>query len=95
MAMFPDVQKEAQRELDNVLGEDVGIRLPQFSDQERLKYTNAIILEVFRWGSILPLGAPRRANTTDFYQGYEIPRNATVLANIWYIFSLFFGIKCP
>ncbi|RDB24293.1 hypothetical protein Hypma_008795 [Hypsizygus marmoreus] len=81
MAMFPEVQKVAQLEIDTVTGSDK--RLPGFSDQLNLPYTCALLLEIFRWGSILPLGAPRRPNEADVYEGYEIPKDATVMANIW------------
>jgi cytochrome P450 len=38
MAMFPEVQKKAQAELDAVIG---GERLPDFNDYDSLSYINA------------------------------------------------------
>lgn len=43
MAAFPDVQKRAQKELDDVVGT---ARSPVFDDWESLPYIQAIIKEV-------------------------------------------------
>jgi cytochrome P450 len=81
MTLNPSVQKTAQAEIDSVIGTDR--RLPVFSDQANLPYVCALVLEIFRWGSILPLGAPRRLTQTDVFDGFEIPEGSMVLANVW------------
>ena len=43
MVAFPDVQKRAQKELDDVVGT---VRSPTFDDWESLPYIQAIIKEV-------------------------------------------------
>lgn len=43
---YPEVQKVAREELDEVCGED---RTPLFSDFERLPYINCIVKEALRW----------------------------------------------
>jgi cytochrome P450 len=48
-----DVQKKAQAEIDTVVGND---RLPTFADRANLPYVNALVSEVFRWNSVLPIG---------------------------------------
>ena len=53
MVLYPDVQRQAQRELDTVLGQD---RLPTFDDRPSLPFTDAIVLEVLRWNVVTPLG---------------------------------------
>jgi cytochrome P450 len=53
MARYPEVQVKAQVEIDMVVEKD---RLPDFSDQSRLAYINAIMLECLRWQPVLPLG---------------------------------------
>jgi cytochrome P450 len=53
MAMYPDVLKRAQAELDDVVGHD---RLPLISDKPRLPYIEAIVLESLRWHPVAPLG---------------------------------------
>ena len=42
MALNPDIQKNAQAELDAVVGPN---RLPDFDDQRSLVYVNAIVKE--------------------------------------------------
>lgn len=60
-----DVQKKAQAEIDAVVGND---RLPTFADRPNLPYIDAVVSEVFRWNSVLPIGQSCdniREETTD------------------------------
>lgn len=50
---FPEVQKKAQAELDEVVGRH---RLPTFADYDRLPYIRAICKESLRWKTVDPLG---------------------------------------
>jgi cytochrome P450 len=52
MALYPEVQKKAQADLDRVL---VG-RLPEYNDRPNLPYINALIKESARWQLVSPLG---------------------------------------
>ena len=54
MALYPEVQKKAQAEIDEVVGPH---RLPDFEDRPSLPYINAIVKESMRWQLISPLGA--------------------------------------
>jgi Cytochrome P450 len=56
LAMYPEVQRKAQACIDAALGDEVGTRLPTWRDLERLPYISAIIKEVGRWHTVLPLG---------------------------------------
>ena len=49
----PEAMKKAQAEIDKVIGSD---RLPVVSDREELPYVQAIVKEVGRWHSVVPLG---------------------------------------
>ncbi|KAF9483583.1 cytochrome P450 [Pholiota conissans] len=80
MAMYPDVQKKAQDELDRVIGQD---RLVNFDDENSLPYIQAICREVFRWRPVLPLGSFHAAVSEDIYRGYYIPAGTTIVANVW------------
>ena len=53
MALYPDVQRKAQAEIDAVIGPN---RLPDFEDRPSLPYINAVVKEVMRWHSVIPLG---------------------------------------
>ena len=53
MALYPEIQKKAQEEIDAVVGPH---RLPDFEDRPSLPYINAIVKESMRWHLVLPLG---------------------------------------
>ena len=55
MAEFPDIQEKVAKEIDEIIGQD---RLPSLDDRGNLPYTEATILEVFRFGTVAPLGVP-------------------------------------
>jgi len=80
MAMFPEVQKKAQIELDKVIGPS---RLPEFDDLAELPYVKAVIMESLRWMPVSPLGVPHALSEDDEYQGYHIPKGTMVLPNVW------------
>ena len=48
MVCYPEVQKEAQSELDNVLNG----RLPEHSDIHSLPYLSALVKEVYRYATV-------------------------------------------
>jgi cytochrome P450 len=82
MALYPEVQKKAQAEIDAVVGPD---RLPGFQDRPSLPYINAIVKEVLRWHVILPLAIPHAATNDDEYNGYYIPKGTILIGNAWSI----------
>ncbi|KAG6332883.1 hypothetical protein ID866_6208 [Astraeus odoratus] len=53
MTLFPEAQKKAQTEIDDIIGPD---RLPTFADRDRLPYVAALVKEVLRWHVVAPLG---------------------------------------
>ncbi|KAH9476135.1 Cytochrome P450 monooxygenase COX2 [Psilocybe cubensis] len=92
MALYPEVQKKAQTELDAVLG---GKRLPDFDDRPSLPYINAMVKESMRWHQVVPLvcgeihpmshaAVGHVSSSDDEYDGYFIPRGTIVLGNAWF-----------
>jgi len=79
MVCYPEVQKEAQAELDKVLNG----RLPEHSDLPSLPYLSALLKEVHRWQPVAPLGNPHLSTSDDIYNDYHIPANSLVIANQW------------
>jgi hypothetical protein len=89
MALYPEVQAKAQREIDTVIG---GERLPTTEDREKLPYVQRLINEVLRWQPVTPLGrlltlfssihltslvgVPHVCVEDDEYRGYRIPKGA-------------------
>ncbi|CAE7022126.1 hypothetical protein P3342_004979 [Pyrenophora teres f. teres] len=81
MAVFPEVQKKAQEELDRVIG---GERLPVTSDKASLPYIEAVVKETHRWHPIAPMALPHCCTEEDSINGYRIPKGAMVLPNNWW-----------
>ncbi|KAI9467400.1 cytochrome P450 [Lactarius psammicola] len=80
MTLYPEVQRKAQAEIDQVVGNS---RLPDFSDQDALPYVQAVLKEVLRWHPVAPLGGPRKIIESDIYDGYFIPAGSTIIPNTW------------
>ncbi|KAF7348392.1 Cytochrome P450 [Mycena sanguinolenta] len=79
MAINPEVMKKAQNEIDTVVG--VGI-LPGFEHRSAMPYCEAVMREVLRWKTIIPLALPHATSEDDIYEGYFIPKGTTVLPNV-------------
>ncbi|KAG2368711.1 cytochrome P450 [Suillus spraguei] len=82
MVLYPDVQRRAQAEIDFVVGED---RLPTFEDRASLPYVESVLRETLRWHPVLPIGTPHATSNDDIFDGYFIPKGATVIFNTWAI----------
>ncbi|EIW58855.1 cytochrome P450 [Trametes versicolor FP-101664 SS1] len=82
MAMYPDVQRQAQAELDRIIGRT---RLPDFDDRDSLPYINAVVKELTRWHVVAPMGVPHAALEDDEYNGHYIPKGSVVIVNAWAI----------
>ncbi|KZV62558.1 cytochrome P450 [Peniophora sp. CONT] len=80
MLLYPDVQKQAQDELDAVVGR---ARVPTFADMPHLPYICAMVKEVLRWRPTTPYGVPHYTTKDDVYEGYFIPTGTIVLPNTW------------
>ncbi|KAH9925314.1 cytochrome P450 [Fomitopsis serialis] len=82
LALYPEVQRKAQAEVDASLGSH---QLPKFSDNDSLPYVTALVKEIHRWKPVAPLALPHMAMQDDTYDGYHIPKGATIIANSWAI----------
>lgn len=76
MALFPDAQRRAQVELDEVVGPT---RLPDFDDIEQLPFIRAIMMETLRWIPVTPIGIPHAVTADDEYKGQYIPKGSMVI----------------
>ncbi|KAL5363253.1 cytochrome P450 [Aspergillus floccosus] len=79
MALFPDVQRKAQEEIDRVTG---GNRLPDYQDRENLPYINAMIKESVRWHSVVPMNVAHVSIQDDSAGGYTIPKGSQIMTNL-------------
>ncbi|PKU68301.1 flavonoid 3'-monooxygenase CYP75B3-like [Dendrobium catenatum] len=78
----PNLLKQAQIELDSVVGSD---RLVSESDLPNLPFLQAIVKETFRLHPSTPLSIPRIASKDCEIDGYLIPEGSTLLVNVWSI----------
>ncbi|EAU32638.1 predicted protein [Aspergillus terreus NIH2624] len=85
MALFPDVQRKAQEEMDRVTG---GNRLPSYEDRENLPYINAMIKESVRWHSVVPMNVAHVSIQDDSVGEYAIPKGTQIVTNLWCVPSV-------
>ena len=83
MLLYPEVQRQAQEEIDTMVGTD---RMPTMEDEASLPYVRGCMKETLRWMPTTILGAVPHATTQDdTYMGYLIPKGAGVMNNVWTI----------
>ncbi|RXW19447.1 hypothetical protein EST38_g6400 [Candolleomyces aberdarensis] len=80
LASYPEIYAKAQAEIDAVIGSG---RLPLVTDREGLPYVHAIVKEVGRWYTVVPLGVAHAAKEDDEYDDYFIPKRTIILQNNW------------
>ncbi|KAA1470664.1 cytochrome P450 [Dentipellis sp. KUC8613] len=82
MIHHPECVLRAQEELDNIVGTS---RMPTFADADSLPYVCALIKETMRWRVIAPTAVAHSTTSDDTYEGYHIPKGATVYGNLYSI----------
>ncbi|KAK1435853.1 hypothetical protein QVD17_01624 [Tagetes erecta] len=78
----PRVLKQAQEEMDTIVGRD---RLVTELDLSQLTFIQATVKEIFRLHPGTPLSIPRIASQSCEIDGYYIPKGSTILFNLWAI----------
>ncbi|NWY05587.1 CP1A4 protein, partial [Nothoprocta ornata] len=82
VALYPDIQKKIQEELDQTVGQE---RRPRLSDRSSLPYLEAFILEMFRHSSFLPFTIPHCTTKDTVLNGYHVPKDRCVFVNQWQV----------
>ncbi|KAM7210865.1 Cytochrome P450 [Rhypophila decipiens] len=80
MVTHPDVQKQAQEEIDAIVGRD---RLPTLDDYESLPYVRGCLKETLRWVPSITILIAHSPVKDDVYEGYKIPAGSSVILNVW------------
>lgn len=78
----PEVLRKAREEIDREVGPH---RMPTFDDESKLPYVVACIKETLRVRPPVPLGLPHSIDEDDIWNGYHIPKGATIVGNVWAI----------
>nr|CAB3474553.1 unnamed protein product [Digitaria exilis] len=76
----PRVQEKVQEELDRVVGRD---RVLLETDFPNLPYLQALVKESLRLHPPTPLMLPHKASSSVKIAGYDIPKGANVIVNVW------------
>ncbi|KIK58072.1 hypothetical protein GYMLUDRAFT_75124 [Collybiopsis luxurians FD-317 M1] len=76
----PEIQKKGQIAVDEVVGSD---RLPDFTDEGKIPYVDALVMEILRWKPVAPMAVAHNTASADIYKGYYIPANTVVIGNSW------------
>ncbi|XP_075803160.1 cytochrome P450 2J3-like isoform X1 [Microtus pennsylvanicus] len=79
MALYPDVQKKVQAEIDRVIGQE---KQPSLTDRDSMPYTNAVVHEVQRMGNIIPLNVPREVTVDTTLAGFHLPKGTILHTNL-------------
>ena len=80
MALYPEIQKRIQNEIDLVIGKD---RYPEFEDESNLPYTVATMVEIYRHHSMSALSITHSTTCDTNFTGYFIPKNTPVIINLY------------
>lgn len=84
MTLFPEALREAQAEVDRVVGSE---RLPSFSDEADLPYVRAMVKELMRWRPVNKFGMFHATSEDDWYEGYFIPKGTVAVLNWWQVLN--------
>ncbi|XP_045192775.2 cytochrome P450 1A1-like [Mercenaria mercenaria] len=80
MTKFPHVQERVFAEIDAIVGKNRDVAL---NDKPDLVYTNAVILEVMRIVTQLPLSVPHFAMKDAMLNGLDIDKDTVVIFNLY------------
>ncbi|KAH7715722.1 Protein CYP-14A3 [Aphelenchoides avenae] len=75
MTRYPDVQRKAQAEIDEVVGSD---RLPSIADKSNLPYLNAVVQEILRYSNAAVF-EPHRCTSDQTIKGLPVPKDTIVM----------------
>lgn len=82
MCHYQDVQTRLQAEIDSIIGTE---RFPIVTDRNWMPYTEAVTLELWRFGSQTPLAIPHLCNKNVVLDGYFIEKGSVIFPNLYSI----------
>ncbi|XP_063195319.1 cytochrome P450 2C9-like [Chroicocephalus ridibundus] len=72
---YPKIQEKVQEEIDRVVGRS---RKPCVADRTQMPYTDAVVHEIQRFISLVPLSVPRAVTKDLCFREYVIPKGTTI-----------------
>nr|AGG35984.1 cytochrome P450 monooxygenase [Panonychus citri] len=82
LAARPEYQEKIRDEISEVIGYE---RDPNYTDRNQMPFTMAFLYEVQRTGSVIATNLLRRATSDTKIGNFFIPKEATVVFNLWSI----------
>lgn len=70
----PDIQTKMRAEIDDVIGS----RPVSLADRDKMPFSDAVLTETLRAGNIAPFALPHTASYDVTWNGYLIPKGATI-----------------
>ncbi|CAH1778842.1 unnamed protein product, partial [Owenia fusiformis] len=80
MLNYPDVQERIIAEIQGAIHAD---KLPTLADREKLPFTEAVILENFRFMSPVPLCIAHKTTCDTSLGQYKLPKDTEIWTNVW------------
>jgi cytochrome P450 len=80
MAKYPDVQVKVQAEIAALVGNS---RLPSLNDRPLMPYAEAVIHEIMRFSSLVPIGVMHKTLQDVHFNGFDIPKDTMIFPNIY------------
>jgi cytochrome P450 len=80
LVTYPEIQEKFQKEIDEVVGKG---RMPALSDRPHMRYTEALLNEVMRFSSLVPLSVFHWTTEDVELSGYNIPKGTMVMPNLY------------
>ncbi|KAM9323952.1 cytochrome P450 2G1-like [Gastrophryne carolinensis] len=72
---YPDVLDKVYEEIDQVIGRD---RIPKLQDRNQMPFTEAVIHELQRFITLVPMGLARKTTRDVKLRGYIIPKGTNI-----------------
>ncbi len=82
LAHHPDIQNIMAEEISSQVGESCSITL---QDRSSLPYTRAVLLEILRYNTVVPLGIPRFTTADTTIAAVPVPKGTTLFINLWWL----------
>ncbi|XP_031457981.1 cytochrome P450 2C42-like [Phasianus colchicus] len=72
---YPKIQEKVQEEIDRVVGRS---RRPCVADRTQMPYTDAVVHEIQRFITLIPMSLPHAVTKDVHFRDYVIPKGTTV-----------------
>ncbi|XP_025069809.1 cytochrome P450 2H1-like isoform X2 [Alligator sinensis] len=76
---YPEIEEKIHKEIDCVIGRS---RQPCMADRGQMPYTDAVVHEIQRLMSLLPLNVPRAVTRDTRFRQYIIPKDTIIIPDL-------------